>query len=122
MGAGNFIKVNNVSLKDPATYKPSIQDIDASANRNAAGYLCRDRVAVKRKLELTWNALTAAEMATLLSAVTDQFFSCTYIDPLTATWRTCQMYVGDRSTSAAYYNASTGAYIYDSLSMNFIER
>lgn len=44
----------------PQTMQVAIQDIDAKATRDAQGLLHRDRVATKRKITLTFGALTVA--------------------------------------------------------------
>ena len=55
----------SVPLPDPAQLSWSIQDIDADGTgRNQNGDLFRDRVAVKRKLTLSWPPMTAADMST----------------------------------------------------------
>ena len=66
----------SVPLPDPAQLSWSIQDIDADGTgRNQNGDLFRDRVAIKRKLTLSWPPMTSADMSTLLNAVTDTFFT-----------------------------------------------
>ena len=86
-----------VVLPAPAEIKWSISDLDSDGSgRNQNGDLFRDRVAVKRKIECSWLPMSAAKMATLLSAVSDPFFKLTYPDALTGTNRTITCYVGDR--------------------------
>ena len=108
-------------LPDPAQLSWSIQDVDADGTgRNQNGDLFRDRVAVKRKLTLSWPPLAASDMSTLLSAVTDTFFTVSYPDALTGETRSMTAYVGDRT--APMYSLINGVYLWNSLSMNFIER
>ena len=108
-------------LPDPAQLSWSIQDIDADGTgRNQNGDLFRDRVAIKRKLTLSWPPMTAADMSTLLNAVTDTFFTVSYPDALTGETRSMTAYVGDRT--APMYSLINGVYLWNSLSMNFIER
>ena len=45
----------------PQTMQVAIQDIDAKATRDAHGLLHRDRVATKRKISLSFGALTVSE-------------------------------------------------------------
>ena len=117
MGYGTLIRVNKISIKDPLSYQVSISDIDASATRNANGGLVRDRIATKNKIE----ALEPAEIATLLQAVTDEFFEVEFYNPFTGGFTVTTMYVGDRSSPLAYANDS-GEYVWKNLNMNLIER
>ena len=47
-----MLKINGVTIVTPKGYEVSISDIDGETNRNANGTLIRDRIAVKRKLNL----------------------------------------------------------------------
>ena len=42
-----MISINGVVIPTPKSYEVGIQDIDGETNRNAAGYMCRDRIATK---------------------------------------------------------------------------
>jgi len=64
--------------------------------------------------------MTAADISTLLNAVTDTFFTVSYPDALTGETRSMTAYVGDRT--APMYSLINGVYLWNSLSMNFIER
>lgn len=111
----------NVTLPDPKSYSWGLQDIDADGTgRNQSGDLFRDRVATKRKLTLEWPPLTAEKCSTLLNAVTDTFFTVAYPDALTGATREMTAYVGDRTTPM--YSLIDGKWLWESLSMNFIER
>lgn len=110
-----------VPLPDPSEYSWGLQDIDADGTgRNQSGDLFRDRVASKRKLTLSWPPMKAAPMSTLLQAVDDVFFDVSYPDAMTGTTRKMTAYVGDRT--APMYSLIDGAYQWNGLSMNFIER
>ena len=103
-------------------YQVDIMDVDASTTgRNQSGTMIRDRVAVKRKINCTWNYLTPRQMQVLLSAVQSPFFQVKYLDPLTNSYQTRTFYVGDRSAPMYSMEAKTGT-LYTSLSMNFIEQ
>ena len=110
-----MISRNGVVMPTPKSYEVGIQDIDGETNRNAAGYMCRDRIATKRQLTMEWPPLSQSESSTLLNAVADEFFSCTFPDPKDGTI-TKTMYVGDRTTPMLYKGRWSG------LKMNFIER
>ena len=114
-----MLKINGVTIVTPKGYELSISDIDGETNRNANGTLIRDRIAVKRKLNLDWQPLTQNQSSTLLNAVTSVFFDVTFVDPKDGII-TKTMYVGDRSTPA--YSYINGVVLWNGLKMNFIER
>lgn len=113
-----MLKVNNVVIKTPSSFQVDISDIDGESNRNARGELIRDRIAVKRKLNCSWQGLTDAEIKSILSAITDTFFTVEYPDPLVGGLTTKTFYVGDRN--APMYNYKL--HIWEGLTCNFIEK
>lgn len=114
-----MLKVNGVAIATPKTYEVIVQDFDGESNRNANGNLVRDRIAVKRKLNLEWGPLTQSEIETLLNAVSSVFFTVTYPDPQLGVV-TKTMYVGDRNSPA--YSCINGVVKWSGLKMNFIEK
>lgn len=114
-----MIKINGVAIATPKTFEVTVSDLDGNSERNANGELIRDRLAVKRKINLEWPALTQAQSSRLLSAVSDVFFTVEFPDPqLGVISRT--MYVGDRTTPA--YSCINGVVKWSGLKMNFVER
>ena len=116
-----MISINGVKIATPKTYEPTISDLDGESNRNANGELIRDRIAVKRKLNLEWGPLKQSEIAPILNAVSGVFFTVTFPDPelgiITKT-----MYVGDRTAPAYFYDEKTKDVKWQGLKMNFIEK
>ena len=97
-----MIKINGVAIATPKIYEATVSDLDGESNRNAAGQLIRDRIAVKRKLNLEWGPLSQSEIAPILNAVSGVFFTVTFPDPqLGIIPKT--MYVGDRTAPAYQY-------------------
>lgn len=117
-----MISINGAAIATPKSFQASISDIDGESNRNANGELLRDRIATKRKLELEWGPLSDTEISTLLNAVKDVFFECTFPDPQEGGSKTCTMYVGDRSAPAYMYDERSKEMKWTSLKMNFIEK
>ncbi|MGG7215285.1 DUF6711 family protein, partial [Clostridium nigeriense] len=60
-----MININGVQIATPKTYEATVSDLDGESNRNANGELVRDRIAVKRKLNLEWGPLKQSEIQTL---------------------------------------------------------
>lgn len=97
-----MIKINGVDIATPKIYEATVSDLDGESNRNAAGQLIRDRIAVKRKLNLEWGPLSQSEIAPILNAVSGVFFTVTFPDPQLGVI-TKTMYVGDRNAPAYQY-------------------
>lgn len=114
-----MIKINGVAIATPKTFEVTVSDLDGESERNANGQLIRDRIAVKRKINLEWPPLTQNESSKLLNAVSDVFFTVTFPDPELGII-TKIMYVGDRTTPA--YSYINGVIKWNGLKMNFIER
>lgn len=114
-----MLKINGVDIATPSVFSVEINDVDGESERNARGDMVRDRIAVKRKLNLEWPPLTQSQIQTLLTAVSDVFFNVTYPDPQQGTV-TKNMYVGNRTT--AVLRIKNGVPLWDGLKMSFVER
>lgn len=99
------LKANNVPLvAKPSEFKVTILDLDDadSSVRTADGYLNRDRIGVKRQIEIGWNLLTSVQISQILKAMRDSFFDFTFPDPFEGTYITKRLYVGDRPVPMAF--------------------
>ncbi len=114
-----MLKVDGVAIATPKVYEVTVSDLDGESNRNANGELIRDRIAVKRKLNLEWQPLSQSEISTLLNAISSVFFTVTFPDPQLGLI-TKTMYVGDRTAPA--YQYKDGEVKWSGLKMNFIEK
>lgn len=114
-----MLVINGVNVVAPKSMSVSISDIDGDTGRNANGTIVRDRVAIKRKIELEWGMLTQAEISKLLNAVSSVFFNVTFIDPQQGQV-TKTMYVGDRSAPVFSFNEKFKPW--SGLKMNLIEQ
>lgn len=125
-----YLKINGltcgVELPEPAHggFSISIQDVDsASTGRGADGNMIRDRVAVKRKINLKFPPLTSSQMSAILSAVSGVSFSVEYPDPESATLNASgTFYCGDR-TAPVYMadGTSINKFVWENVSFNLIE-
>ncbi|MGX7195151.1 DUF6711 family protein [Enterococcus olivae] len=114
------LAIGGVVVKTPKTFSVDIEDIDSESGRNANGDMIRDRVGVKRKLNLEWAPLSDSEISTILQSVRNQFFQATYPDPVTGSMETKTFYVGTRSAPTYSWNSKLPKW--EGLTMNFIER
>lgn len=113
---------NNVP--DPKSLQWSIQDMDSEdgSGRNQKGEMFRDRVGTKRKLTCEWPPMKDADISALLLLITDTFFEVEYPDAQEGARKVSIMYVGDRSAPMYHYYPDTGAWLWESMSANFVEK
>lgn len=114
-----MLKINGVDIAAPKVFEVTISDLDGESNRNLNGDMVRDRIAVKRKINLEWPPLSQSKISTLLTAVSSVFFTVTFPDPQQG-MITKTMYVGDRTSPA--YQFKDGEVKWSGLKMNFIEK
>lgn len=113
----NKLKIDNVEIaKMPNELKVTIQDLDYSTSgqvtRAIDGTLSRNRITVKRVIEMNYNALPWATMAALLTQMQDEFFEVYYPDPMTGSYETKTFYVSDRPAGVIKTQLNTGGEIY----------
>lgn len=113
-----MLEIDNIEVVAPSKFKVSIMDI-SKAERNAKGEMHIDRIATKRKLEVSWNALYPEQLQALLTQVSNVFFLVSYPDPLEG-YTTKTFYVGDRNTPM--YSYINGEAVWKDISMNFVEQ
>lgn len=111
--------INGVAVKPPKSFQVGIQDIDGETGRNANGDMVRDRITTKRKLDCEWGMLTQGEMSQILNAVSPEFFTVSYPDPIHGQ-TTKTFYVGDRT--APSYSFTNELKPWSGAKFNLIER
>lgn len=114
-----LLKINGVTMPTPTTLQWGIETID-KAERNANGTMIKERIATKRKLEMSWSYLNASQLSQLLTAVSSNFFSVTYLDPMLNAQRTADFYAGAQTVEAMDYVG--GVIRHKNIKFNVIER
>lgn len=92
-----LIKINGVEIPTPSAYTVGIQDI-SKAERNANGTMIIERIATKRKIEISWKTLSREDLSKILNSVSAVFFNVEYMDPQENKLKTGTFYVGDRNS------------------------
>lgn len=115
-----MIKINGTTIKTPQRCTIGIVDVASKSDRNALGETLIDRIAVKRRLDMEWGALTNAEISSILTAVYDVFFDIEYPDPQTGTTRTIVAYMDSREAPVLKYSGSTP--FWEGLRISLMER
>lgn len=113
-------KINNVTIKNPSTFKIERYNV-TTMERLSNASMVGDLVAQKLKFYLTYNALTAEELDTILSAIWDSkklFFPLEYEDRGSTKKRT--VYVGSIPAELHYMSAVNT--VWKNVTFNLIER
>lgn len=117
----NLLILNGKQVVAPSEMQVVFSDLDSENSfRSVTGKMQRDRICMKRKIECTWNMLTASELKVILQAVECVFFGVSYYDPYDMGTRNITAYVGDRTMPAAFFRG--GEMYYKSVTMNFVEQ
>lgn len=92
-----LFKIDGVAMPTPSIngFSVSISSLDASAKRNAKGYLRREKLRDVRQIDIHWSFLSTLDYKSILDAVTPAFFTVEYIDPQSGLV-TKTFYVSDR--------------------------
>lgn len=94
-----LLKINTVEIiAYPTEFSVTPLDIDngESSVRTADGTLTRDRIAVKRQINMSWGLLKWTEISSILQAMSGIFFDFYYPDPMSGIYETKTFYVGNR--------------------------
>ena len=116
--------VDGVALKSPSEFTWGLYDVsDASSGRTQDALMHKNRIAQKRKIELEWQGLSAADTHDILVAFQPEYVTVQYYDPLDSadpnTLSTRLFYTGDKS--APVYSWFIGGERYEKVTFNIIE-
>lgn len=101
-------------------FKWSRNDIDASGSgRSKSGAMRRRRIASKAKLQVTCRTLSESELATLVSALSGETVSVTYLNPATGSSRTATFY--GSSVKAGVVQDLGSSVVYNGIEFDLIE-
>lgn len=114
-----LITIDGMAIPTPSNCSVGIQDL-SKAERNALGTMIIERIATKRKLELSWAYLSRTDLATILNAVSPVFFTVQYMDPQTNANKSGVFYCGDRKCDMLDFKNSVPRY--KDVSFSLIER
>lgn len=87
----------------PSSFQVTVLDLDNAETtaRTADGTLARDRISVKRQIEINWPPLKSEPLSALLQSIGDTFFNLEYPDPVSGQQETRTFYAGNRVTPVA---------------------
>lgn len=91
------------------------QDLDSenTGRGEETGIMIRERVRSNvRKFVPVWSVLKGSDLTTIMSAIADETFTVTILDPRTGASSTMSMYAGDRSIKCLLPTASFATSLY----------
>lgn len=104
-----LLNIGGVDMPTPSDLTFGVVDID-KAERNANGFMILERIATKRKLDMSWLYLSPTQLSTLLNAVSGVSFTVIYMDPVTNANRTASFYCGDRTVGVIDFQGGVPRY------------
>lgn len=117
------IRINGASIAaKPSEFQVEVLDLDDAdtTTRTANGVLNRDRVAVKRQIQVSWPPLPMNKMSALLKQMSGVYFEFYYPDPMEGKYVTKTVYVGNRPAPMAI--EKNGVVWWDSLKVTLTEK
>jgi len=120
-----LLKINGVEIAaypKPGEFKATVMDLDDAdvTLRTSDGTMHRGRVAVKRQIEMSFAPLAWDKIASILQAMSDQYFDFYYPDPMTGGYTTKRMYVGNRPAAVPFEKG--GIMYWDGLQITLTEQ
>lgn len=113
-----LLTINGVVMPTPTEMQIGAYDI-SKAERNAKGNMIIERINTKKKLEIKYAYITAADLQTVMNAVSPTYFSVTYLEPQAGDFRTSSFYAGDRTVG--YIDYINGIPRYKDFGVSLIE-
>ena len=95
-------KVGNTAIPDPSVFTGAESDLDTMGERDATGYLHRNKVATKHPLKLEYHNIPWSTIMTLGALLNSAKFTFKYPSPFTGAVATMDAYVGDREFEAVW--------------------
>ncbi|MDD2960396.1 MAG: hypothetical protein PHR92_18085 [Lachnospiraceae bacterium] len=117
----SFMKIDGADIRAPSSFSWGKQDISGpNAGRTLDGVMHKNRIDMKRKLELAWNGLTAEQTKAVLQAFKPEYISVNYPDAMEGKNETRTFYTGDMV--ANMYSWTVNKKIYKQLSFSIVEQ
>lgn len=107
---GMGFSINGLAIPDPTAFSGAQSDLDTMGERDATGYLHRNRVATKYPLKMEYSNISWDMINELCEMIRSDKFQFTFPDPWNGGMHTIDAYVGDREFEAVWAPAG-GIYI-----------
>lgn len=88
--------IDNIPIPDPAVFTGAESDLDTMGERDATGYLHRNRVATKHPLKIEYHNISWDAIMDICPLLRQDKFNFTFPSPFQGGMQTIEAYVGDR--------------------------
>lgn len=88
--------IDAIQIPDPSVFTGAESDLDTMGERDATGYLHRNRVATKYPLKIEYHNLSWNVIMDICPLLRKDKFQFTFPDPFNGGYSTIDAYVGDR--------------------------
>ncbi len=95
-------RIGTTAIPDPSSFSGKESDLDTMGERDATGFLHRNRVAVKHPLSIEYKNITWNTIMSISKLLKNDKFQFTYPDPWNGGMSVITAYVGDRDFSAVW--------------------
>lgn len=113
--------VDGKAIPCPSQFDWGLQDVsDSESGRDQNAYMHKNRIAQKRKINLSWNAVNPMKIKEILQAFQPEYVMVEYFDPLEGEVVIKEFYTGDKSAPVKIW-AGTNK-LYSNVAFNLIER
>lgn len=119
MGFSVTVGNSTTAIPDCSEFSGKESDLDTMGERDATGYLHRNKVATKYPLKLKYNNIPVAVAKTICDALRYDKFNFTWYSLYEGTMKTMEAYVGDRDFEATWW-PEDGVYLVN-LSFSIIQ-
>lgn len=117
----NTLRINSTNIKKPTTFKIERYNV-TNLERNAAGLMCGDLIAKKRKFYFTYDAISARDLDTILNVLwetDDIFYTLTYDE--NNVQKSVTVYAGS-IPSDLHHAGPSEEWVWKNVTFNLIER
>ena len=113
--------IDDIKIPDPSAFSGKESDLDTMGERDATGYLHRNKVAMKHPMSIEYKNIPWAEIQRICQLMTKDKFKFVFPNPFSMDggFTTIDAYAGDRDFSAVW-SPSDGIWIGD-LKVSIIE-
>ena len=96
-------QIGGTNIPDPSAFSGKESDLDTMGERDATGYLHRNRVATKHPINLEYKNIPWSTICEICALMTADKFTFRFPDPFSSNqYKTIDAYVGDRDFTAVW--------------------
>jgi hypothetical protein len=119
MASTPLLKIGTAIMPTPSKLSVGVMDL-SKAERSSKGKMIIERIATKKKLQISYSYLTGSQLSTLLQALAPTYYDVTYLDPVSNSFKTASFYCGDRNVDMVSFVDNVPKY--ENVSFDLIER